>query len=295
MTFAGAGVAAALLLSGCSGKTSPVTGVTQTTATLHGSAKCASGDPYCWFDFGYRVDPNGAWKFTKMVGPSGVTARPVNVSATVTGLRPTTRYDVEICGLNNQGTKPPRQSHLWCTGTNGVASPGNVTSGYTRFTTLQTAPSAIALPTLTGSVVAGETLSTTQGDWTSDPTGYTYSWQLCNSSGENCVPISGQSSTTYAPTSDQAGHTIRSVVRATNRIGSTSTTSAPSAAVAAPSWNGSFTSGDWSQYGDCQANHLDGDWPADYAIDSVSAGPGAGTCQGDSPTPVHAVAPPSGP
>jgi hypothetical protein len=294
MKFAGTGLAAALLLSGCSGRTSPVTGVTQTVATLHGSAKCASGNAYCWFDFGYRVDPNGAWKFTKIVGPSEVTGRAVNVSATVTGLHPNTTYDVEICGLANQGTKAPRQSHLWCTGTNGTPSPGNITSGYTQFTTLQTAPSAVVLPTLTGSVVAGQTLSTTPGDWTSDPTGYSYGWELCDSSGANCAPISGQSSTTYEPAPAEAGDTIRSVVRATNKIGSTSTSSAPSAAVAAPSWNGSFSSGDWSHYGDCQADNLDGDWPTDYAIDSVSAGLGSGTCEGDSPNLVHAIAPPIG-
>jgi Polysaccharide lyase len=151
------------------------------------------------------------------------------------------------------------------------------------------------LPAVTGgTVVAGQTLSTTTGNWTSHPTGYRYGWELCDSSGGSCVTLSDQSAPTYALTSDEAGDTIRSVVQATNRIGSGSAVSPPTPPVAAPSWDGSFSTGDWTQYSDCRADNVDGDWPTDYAIDSVTAGLGPSTCEGQAPKLVHAVPPPAG-
>ncbi len=65
----------------------------------------------------------------------------------------------------------------------------------------------------------GQTLSTTNGIWTNDPTGYTYKWQRCDSAGRNCADIAGQTSPTYTLVSDDAGHEIRSEVRASNGAG----------------------------------------------------------------------------
>src|SRR6185437_10236786 len=66
------------------------------------------------------------------------------------------------------------------------------------------------------------------------PTGYTYAWQDCNSSGASCSAISGATSGSYILQASDVGHTIRSVVTASNSGGWGSASSAATAVVAAP-------------------------------------------------------------
>jgi hypothetical protein len=96
-------------------------------------------------------------------------------------------------------------------------------------------PSNTALPVVSGTAQQGNTLTTSTGSWTGSPTGYAYQWQRCDSTGSNCSTISGATSASYNLTSSDVGHTIRSVVTATNSGGSTSATSKQTGSVAAPS------------------------------------------------------------
>ncbi len=49
-----------------------------------------------------------------------------------------------------------------------------------------------ALPAISGTAAAGQTLSTTNGTWTNSPTGYGYQWHRCDSAGNNCTNIRHQ-------------------------------------------------------------------------------------------------------
>jgi hypothetical protein len=104
-------------------------------------------------------------------------------------------------------------------------------SAETAVVTLPPAPANTAAPVVTGSPAQGQTLSTGNGTWSNSPTSYSYAWQDCDSSGSNCTDISNASASTYTLTSSDVGHTIRSVVTASNAGGSNSASSAQTAAV----------------------------------------------------------------
>jgi hypothetical protein len=97
-----------------------------------------------------------------------------------------------------------------------------------------TAPSNSAAPAVSGTATQGKTLATTNGSWNGSPTGYTYAWQDCNSSGASCSAIIGATSMSYTLQASDVGHTIRSTVTASNSGGSASASSAATAVVAAP-------------------------------------------------------------
>ena len=59
------------------------------------------------------------------------------------------------------------------------------------------APTNTVPPSVSGSAVAGETLSASTGTWTESPTSYAYQWQDCNSSGEGCSSVSGATASSY--------------------------------------------------------------------------------------------------
>src|SRR6185437_2490471 len=92
-----------------------------------------------------------------------------------------------------------------------------------------TPPSNSALPVVSGTAKQGQALTTTNGTWSNSPTSYKYAWQDCDSSGNNCTAISGASSSSYTLAAGDVGHTIRSVVTATNAGGSGSAASAQTA------------------------------------------------------------------
>ncbi len=84
----------------------------------------------------------------------------------------------------------------------------------------------------TGSAEQGQTLTASTGAWTNSPASYSYQWEDCDSSGNNCQAISGATSSTYTLTSSDVGHTIVVLVTANNGGGpSTSASSAATAVV----------------------------------------------------------------
>ena len=83
-------------------------------------------------------------------------------------------------------------------------------------------------PAITGTATQGQTLTVSNGTWTNTPDSYAYQW---NRSG---VPIAGATANTRVLAAADVGATMTCTVTATNEGVSTSKTSAPTAAVAAP-------------------------------------------------------------
>jgi concanavalin A-like lectin/glucanase superfamily protein len=98
-----------------------------------------------------------------------------------------------------------------------------------------TAPSPpvnTAPPAISGTPQSGQTLTASTGTWTgTQPIGYAYQWQRCDTTGAGCSPVSGAVGSTYAVTSADVGSTLRVVVTATNATGSASSTSAATTVV----------------------------------------------------------------
>jgi Polysaccharide lyase len=61
-----------------------------------------------------------------------------------------------------------------------------------------------------------------------------------------------------------------------------------------PSWRGDFSTGDWTQYDDCRSSHMDGIFPADYAIDTAFGRLGSFCPWLGYPALVHDIWPPPG-
>ena len=71
------------------------------------------------------------------------------------------------------------------------------------------------------------------GTWRNSPVSYGYGWKRCNGRGA-CTEISRASGNSYMLQSGDVGYEIESVVTATNRSGSATATTAPTAAVTPP-------------------------------------------------------------
>jgi hypothetical protein len=96
---------------------------------------------------------------------------------------------------------------------------------------LPAAPINTVLPSITGAIVEGQTLSATSGTWSGSLTSYAYQWERCNGSGGACANIGGATGATYKLASGDVGHTLRVVVTASNAGGSTPATSLATATI----------------------------------------------------------------
>ena len=93
---------------------------------------------------------------------------------------------------------------------------------------------ATGTPAISGSPIVGQTLTTSNGSWIDSPTSYAYQWEDCYTLGVVCTAIGGATASGYVLAATDAGYTIRAVVTATNQGGSSSATSAQTAAVTMP-------------------------------------------------------------
>jgi hypothetical protein len=92
-------------------------------------------------------------------------------------------------------------------------------------------PISNALPVVAGLPRDGYTLTASSGDWSGlVPIGYAYRWNRCTAS---CTTIAGATGTSYAVGSADVGATLTVTVTATNSLGSSVATSAPTLVVAA--------------------------------------------------------------
>ncbi|HTQ67921.1 MAG TPA: hypothetical protein VMI13_04460 [Solirubrobacteraceae bacterium] len=90
------------------------------------------------------------------------------------------------------------------------------------------------VPTVTGTAQQGKTLEEHNGEWTNAPTGYTYQWMRCNSSGSGCVAIGGATAATYSPVGEDVGHELRIAETASNAGGAGSAAESEATAVVVP-------------------------------------------------------------
>jgi lysophospholipase L1-like esterase len=88
-------------------------------------------------------------------------------------------------------------------------------------------PVVTAAPSISAGNIVGQTLTSSTGAWTNNPTGFAYQWQRCTTP-TDCAPISGVTAPTYVLTVADVGKTIRSQVTASNSSGPG--TASPSAA-----------------------------------------------------------------
>jgi hypothetical protein len=89
-------------------------------------------------------------------------------------------------------------------------------------------PEISAAPIVAGTAAIGKQLASTTGTWTNSPTSFSYHWQRCDNTGANCANISGATTNRYTLVAADAGHEIRSTVRASNSAGPSSGGFAPS-------------------------------------------------------------------
>jgi Phosphoesterase family/Calcineurin-like phosphoesterase len=117
-----------------------------------------------------------------------------------------------------------------------AGGPGVATSAPTAAVTasVATPPGNTAPPAVSGTAQQGQTLTTATGSWTgASPLSFAYAWQDCDASGNNCTAISGATGVSYTLGAADLGHTIRSIVTASNAGGSTPATSPPTTTVVA--------------------------------------------------------------
>ena len=92
-------------------------------------------------------------------------------------------------------------------------------------------PVNTGLPVISGIEQQGDTLTTTNGNWSNSPTSYSYQWQDCSAS---CTNITGATGSSYVLQASDVGDTVDVVVTATNAGGSTPATSDQTATVQTP-------------------------------------------------------------
>jgi len=93
------------------------------------------------------------------------------------------------------------------------------------FQAMPAVPANNASPAISGTAAVGQTLTATAGTWSNSPTTYTYSWEHCDSSGNNCAttstaPATSATTNTYTVKPADDTFTIRVSVVAKNNIGS---------------------------------------------------------------------------
>ena len=91
---------------------------------------------------------------------------------------------------------------------------------------LPAAPADSVAPGISGIAQQGDTLTASNGTWSNTPTKFTYAWQDCDASGNNCSAISLATSNTYKLAATDVGKFVSVTVTASNAGGATPVTSA---------------------------------------------------------------------
>jgi hypothetical protein len=113
-------------------------------------------------------------------------------------------------------------------------SAGSSSVDSARTATVSSLPAEQTRPRVSGTARQAGRLSGTNGHWSGNPSpSFAYRWQRCNSHGRACSFIRRQSTTRYTITAGDVGSELRFVVLATNRAGTSSASSAPTAVVQA--------------------------------------------------------------
>jgi hypothetical protein len=153
----------------------------------------------------------------------------------------------------------------WSSGASWANSPASFYASSEPAGSPPAAPTNTAPPAISGSALAGDTLSASVGTWTGSPTSYAYQWEDCDAAGGACSVVAGATSPSYTLLASDVGHTMRVVVTAANAGGST-----PASSVATAEVTGSDVS--------CSVTVSPGVGVGVIASDVVSAADGATVC-----------------
>ena len=141
-----------------------------------------------------------------------------------------------IAGSNNSVSAPSPQtlngsSYGFASWSDGGAQTHNIIASSTATYTAVRTTDQHGPPAITGPTMVGKSIKTSNGSWTgSTPISFTYQWRRCDASGAACVDI--RAPTPAIPAGRRGrGPTMRVTVTATNSVGSSSATSAPSAVI----------------------------------------------------------------
>lgn len=95
------------------------------------------------------------------------------------------------------------------------------------------APRNTGRPIISGTPTVGQTLTTDEGEWTANPTSYSYQWQRCDADNiVACINVVGATSKTYLLRLADLGYRLRVQVTARNAKGAATATSATTAVIA---------------------------------------------------------------
>jgi Polysaccharide lyase len=97
----------------------------------------------------------------------------------------------------------------------------------------QGSPSNTSAPSISGTAAIGSTLQASSGSWSGHGISYSFQWQRCSST-SSCAAITSATGSSYLVGSGDAGDSLRVSVTATNKSGSATATSAPTAVVPSP-------------------------------------------------------------
>ncbi len=97
----------------------------------------------------------------------------------------------------------------------------------------QTPPADQTPPFVSGTLQVGSALTASPGTWDGKGLKYAYQWLRCDTGGASCSAVAAASTSTYSPSSNDVGTTLRVVVTASNRVGSAAATSSATGAIAA--------------------------------------------------------------
>jgi hypothetical protein len=96
-------------------------------------------------------------------------------------------------------------------------------------------PRNTSSPTVTGTAREGNTLTAHNGSWANSPTSFAYQWQRCGADGAGCGDIGGATKQSYTLTADDADHTVRVQVTASNPDGQSTQSSSTTSVVSSRS------------------------------------------------------------
>jgi hypothetical protein len=93
-------------------------------------------------------------------------------------------------------------------------------------------PKETGLPLISGTPKVGQSLTSTHGNWSGNPTSFSYQWQRCEADIVACSDVIGATLGTYLLKTTDLGYRLRVRVTAKNAKGSATATSALTAIVA---------------------------------------------------------------
>ena len=163
----------------------------------------AGGPEIVGYKVRHRVTGSGAW--------TELTPDPTDTMATIPGLQSGTGYSVQVQAKNGETLSDWSQA--------GTGTPGTTTTN----------TAAMGQPGISGTAAVGQTLTaTTSGISDADgktkaengDAGYAYTYQWVQVDGRTENDISGETSSTYTPSSSDVGKTIKVRVSFTDDLGS---------------------------------------------------------------------------